>query len=91
MRLIPRSDTKGMIPACEIMTLSPTIASLIAKHHIWDIPQHMASGQIYDMITFNQYLWDLIKAKKITKDVAMEYSDERENLILTMKKENYML
>ena len=49
----------------------------------------MESGQIYDMVTFNQYLWSLIRAKKITKDIAMEYSDEKENLILTMKKENY--
>ena len=89
MRLLPRSDTEGMIPVCEIMTLSPTISSLINKHNIWDIPQHMASGQIYDMITFNQYLWKLIKEKKITKDLAIEYSDEKENLLLTMKKENY--
>ena len=88
-RLIPRSDTKGMIPACEIMTLSPMISSLINKHNIWDIPQHMESGQIYDMVTFNQYLWSLINAKKITKEIAMEYSDEKDNLILTMKRESY--
>ena len=31
-----------------------------------------------------------LKAKKITIDIAREYSDEKENLNLTMKKENYI-
>jgi twitching motility protein PilU len=90
LRLIPRCDTKGLIPAYEIMTLSPTVSSLIKEHKIWDIPQYMESGEIYDMITFNQCLWELIRKNKITVDTALENSDAKENLILTMKKESYV-
>ena len=89
LRLIPRSDAEGMIPAYEIMTLSPTVSSLINKHKIWEIPQYMASGQIYNMITFNQCLWELIQKKRISIETALQNSDEKAYLTLLMKKENY--
>lgn len=90
IRLLPRLDQEGLIPAYEIMTLSPTVSSLIAKHKIADIPQHMESGQIYGMTTFNQCLWELIQKKRITVETAMAYSDEKDNLALLMKKENFV-
>jgi twitching motility protein PilU len=90
LRLLPRADKEGLVPAYEIMTLSPTVSSLINKHKIWDIPQYMASGEIYNMITFNQCLWSLIQKKQITVETALQNSDERENLMLLMKQENYI-
>lgn len=89
-RLLPRADKKGLIPAYEVMTLSKTISSLINEHKTWEIPQYMASGQIYDMITFNQCLWSLMKKNQITPETAIENSDEKENLKLMMKKESYV-
>lgn len=88
-RLIPRCDKEGVIPAYEIMTLSPTVSSLIAKHKIWDIPQYMASGEIYDMVTFNQCLSELIRKKQITVETALQYSDEKEDLMLLMRQERF--
>lgn len=90
LRLLPRSDKQGLIPAYEVMTLSPTIGSLINKHKIWEIPQHISSGQIYDMISFNQCLWELIRKKQISVETALQNSDEKENLTLMMKRENYI-
>ncbi|MFA6321428.1 MAG: PilT/PilU family type 4a pilus ATPase [Candidatus Omnitrophota bacterium] len=89
VRLLSRSDKEGLIPAYEVMTLSQTISSLINEHKIREIPQYMASGQIYDMITFNQCLWDLIKKNHISPETAIQNSDEKENLKLMMKKESY--
>ncbi len=89
IRLLPRSDGKGLMPAYEVMTLSQTVSSLINEHKIWDIPQYMATGEIYDMITFNQCLWNLIKAGRITPETALQNSDEKENLKLIMRKESY--
>ena len=50
----------------------------------------MESGEIYDMMTFNQCLWELVQEKKISSETALENSDERENLTLLFKKENYI-
>ncbi len=90
LRLLPRCDKDGLIPAYEIMTLSPTVSSLINKHKIWDIAQYMASGEIYNMMTFNQCLWELMHKKQITTETALQNSDERENLTLLMKRESYI-
>ncbi|MFA5143532.1 MAG: PilT/PilU family type 4a pilus ATPase [Candidatus Omnitrophota bacterium] len=89
LRLLPRADAEGLIPAYEIMTLSSTVSALIKEHKIWDIPQYMESGEIYDMMTFNQCLWSLIKKKHITTETALQYSDEKANLSLIMRKESY--
>jgi len=89
LRLLPRCDREGLIPAYEMMTLSPTIASLIKERNIWDIPKYIESGHIYDMMTFNQCLWGLIQKKRISVETALQNSDEKENLVLMMKKENY--
>ena len=90
LRLLPRSDAGGLIPVYETMTLSPTISALINEHKIWEIPQYIASGEIYDMITFTQCLWELMQKKRISTETALANSDEKENLILLMKKENYI-
>ena len=89
LRLLPRADAKGLIPAYEIMTLSPTVSSLINKHSIWDIPQYIESGAIYDMTTFNQCLWELLRNKRISAETALENSDQKENLMLLMNRESY--
>jgi len=89
LRLLPRSGAEGLIPAYEIMTLSQTISSLINERKIWEIPQYIASGEIYNMITFNQCLWELMRKKQISTETALQNSDEKENLRLLIKKESY--
>jgi len=90
LRLLPRSDIKGLIPAYEIMTLSPTVSSLIAKRKVLEIPQFIASSQIFGMNTFNQCLLELVRAKKISAETALENSDEKENLVLLMRREELL-
>lgn len=87
LRLLPGVNKEGLLPAYEIMTLSPTISSLIAKQKILEIPQFIASSQIFDMNTFNQCLLEMVRAKKISAETALENSDERENLTLSMRRE----
>lgn len=84
LRLIPRADTKGLIPAYEAMTLSPTISSLLRENKIWEIPKCVADSHIFDMKSFNQCLLGLIKEKKISVETAMEYSDEKKDLKLML-------
>ncbi len=86
LRLLPRSDTGGLVPAYEVMTLSPTIATLINEHKIWEIPKYIASSDIFGMKSFNQCLWELINSKKISVDTAMDYSDEKTDLSLALRR-----
>ena len=86
LRLLPRSDKEGLIPAYETMTLSPTISALIRENKLWEIPKCIVESDIFDMQSFNQCLWDLIQSKKVTKETALDYSDEKKELILLMNK-----
>lgn len=85
LKLIPRVDVEGLIPAYEIMTLSPTVSSLIKENKVLDIPKYIASSEIYGMNSFNQCLLGLIKAGKISAEAGLENSNKREELKLQLK------
>ncbi|MCD6583409.1 MAG: PilT/PilU family type 4a pilus ATPase [Candidatus Omnitrophica bacterium] len=85
LRLLPRADEKGLIPAYEIMTLSPTISRLIRENRLWEIPKYLASGDIYGMKRFDQSLLELVEKKVITPQLALDYADKKEELELQLR------
>ena len=90
LRLLPRIDKEGLIPAYEVMTLSPTVSSLINKAKIREIPQYIATSDIFGMNSFNQCLLNLVKEKKISADIALANSDEKSDLTLLLKRERFI-
>tara|TARA_B100000315_G_C14577251_1_gene588523 strand:- start:131 stop:1231 length:1101 start_codon:yes stop_codon:yes gene_type:complete len=89
-RLLPKADGSGLIPAYEAMVLSPSVSRLIRENKIWEIPKYMAEGDIYGMTTFQQCLIELVETGKITVEVALEYSDKREELELALRSQGLM-
>jgi len=85
LRLIPRRDGKGRIPACEVMLLTPTIRGLIHDGLTIQVPNFIQDGAIFGMQTFNQALVALYKAGKISLDDARSNADNRDELDLTLK------
>jgi len=85
LRLIPFKDRSGRIPAYEIMLLTPTISRLIREGKIWEIPQFIDDGTVFDMQSFNQSLIKLVKEGKISEEDAGEFADNREEFLLTLR------
>ncbi|MFH1857884.1 MAG: PilT/PilU family type 4a pilus ATPase [Candidatus Omnitrophota bacterium] len=85
LRLIPRKDGKGRVPACEIMLLTPTIRGLIHDGLTVQIPNFIQDGAVFGMQTFNQALITLYKAGKITLEEARSNADNRDELDLILK------
>ncbi|MBU2437056.1 MAG: PilT/PilU family type 4a pilus ATPase [Candidatus Omnitrophica bacterium] len=85
LRLLPSADGLGLIPAYEVMTLSPSIARLIRENKLWEIPKYITSGGVYGMKSFHQCLLGLIEEKKITPEVALEYADKKEELEMELR------
>lgn len=79
-KLLPRKDGKGRIPALEILFSTPTIKDFIKKDELEEIYKLVKGGSYNDMITFNQCLYDLIKRKLISTEVALEHSDNPNEL-----------
>lgn len=85
LRLIPRKDGAGRIPAYEVMLLTPTISRLIREGKIWEIPQFIEEGTVFGMQSFNQSLVRLVKNGKITEEEAIRFADSKEEFILALK------
>lgn len=76
MRLIPRSDGKGRVPAVEVLINTPFIQECITKKEkIGQIREAIAAGvSQYGMQTFDQSIYQLYKDGLITFDLGLQYS-----------------
>jgi twitching motility protein PilU len=84
-RLVPLKDTKGRIPAVEIMLNSPLIADLIFKGDVHEIKEIMKRSRELGMQTFDQALFDLFEADKISYEDALRNADSVNDLRLAIK------
>ena len=84
-RLIPLKDTKGRIPAVEIMLNSPLISDLIFKGDVHEIKEIMKRSRELGMQTFDQALFDLFDADKISYEDALRNADSVNDLRLAIK------
>jgi len=76
-KLLPLKSGHGRIPACEIMVVTPTIKDFIIKDELEQIYDLVKKGSYNDMITMNMSLLQLIKEDLITKDTALDVSDNK--------------
>jgi len=76
LRLIPRADKPGRVPAAEVLVNTATIGELIRKgDDLVTIPDHIAEGRVqYGMQTFDQSLLELYSKGWISYDWAMHYA-----------------
>ena len=78
-RLIP--DVRGKrCAAIEVMINTPNIANLILKGRLTDIKDAMKSSGARGMATFDDALYNLFKANKISKEEALKNADSRNDL-----------
>jgi len=76
LRLIPRADRAGRVPAAEVLVNTAAIAQLIRSgDESQSIPDLISDGRVqYGMQTFDQSLLDLYARGWISYDWAMHYA-----------------
>ncbi|MCV2368579.1 PilT/PilU family type 4a pilus ATPase [Roseateles oligotrophus] len=84
-RLLPRREGKGRVAAVEIMLNSPLISDLIFKGEIGEIKEIMKRSREQGMQTFDQALFDLYEAGKVTYEDALRNADSVNDLRLQIK------
>jgi len=84
-RLIPKKDGKGRVAAVEVMLNSPLISDLIFKGEVHEIKEIMKKSRELGMQTFDQALFDLYEAGKITYEDALRNADSVNDLRLQIK------
>lgn len=83
-RLVPKIE-QGFIPACEVMFATPAISNLIRENKIHEIPSVIETSGRVGMITMNKSLTDLVKQGIISKETAVSYSLDLDELILRLR------
>ena len=83
-RLI-RSAAGTLVPAVEVMLLSPYISELIQKGQTDELKDVMAKSTELGMCTFDQSLYELFERGELTLDQALESADSRTDLSLRIR------
>ena len=86
-RLLKTKDGKGRVAAIEILINSPLIKDLILKGEVHEIKAIMKKSTELGMKTFDQALFDLYEADRISYDDAMRNADSMNELRLRIKLE----
>ncbi|MGE5467899.1 MAG: PilT/PilU family type 4a pilus ATPase [Ignavibacteria bacterium] len=84
-RLIPLKEGKGRAAAIEILLNSPLIADLIGKGEVHGIKEIMKKSRELGMQTFDQALFDLYEADKISYEDALRFADSMNEVRLQIK------
>jgi twitching motility protein PilT len=87
MRLVPRADGKGRVPAVEILVATTTIKECIVdKEKTKLIPDVIAAGVTqYGMQTFDQALMNLYRKELISYEEALKRSTNPDDFALRVK------
>jgi twitching motility protein PilT len=85
MRLIPRGDAQGRVPACETMVSTPTIKKFIMEGKTNQLISVIEDGQLFGMQSFNQSIIDWLKKSVISTESALTYASNPDELSLKLK------
>ena len=84
-RLLKTIDGKGRAAAIEIMLNSPLISDLILKGEVHEIKTIMAKSNELGMKTFDQALFELHQADRVSLEDALRNADSMNELRLRIK------
>jgi len=85
LRLMPRQDGAGRVPAFETMVLTPTVARLIREGKLTEIKHFIEEGAMFGMQSFKQSLVKLVKEGKISEEEARSYADSKDEFDLELR------
>ncbi|MDT8391226.1 MAG: PilT/PilU family type 4a pilus ATPase [Lentisphaeria bacterium] len=84
-RLLPKMDGKGMVPAGEILKVTPLAQKLIASRQLDRIESEvLKAGENDGMVTFTQSLVTLCEAGLVAPETALAAASNREEFLLAV-------
>ena len=85
LRLLPRHDGQGRVPACEVLVATPTIRELIREGRTAELAAYMEDGAMFGMQTFNQSLAELVREGLVSVEEAKHHADSPDELELAAR------
>jgi twitching motility protein PilT len=85
LRLLPKSDGVGRVPAVELMFMSPVVRKLIRENRVNQINQAIQQGKEEGMQSFNDSLYMLLRKGLVSLEDAMFHSENPEELNMMLQ------
>jgi twitching motility protein PilT len=77
----------GRVAALEVLLVNAAISNLIREGKTFQLPSMMQVGKAHGMVMLNDALFDLVKAKAITREEALLKSVDKANLEALLKRQ----
>jgi twitching motility protein PilT len=84
MRLLPRADGRGRVPAAEVLLGTPTVRRLIEEGAFTELYDLMKRSQESGMRTLNQALVELCQVGQVDEKTAVKYAPNPDEFRLNM-------
>ena len=84
-QLVEGKEEGSVVPVHEILINTPRVADLIKNGNIDELNEAVQKGKSLGMQTFDQALYDLVKAGKVDEDRAILHATSPNNLRLLLK------
>jgi twitching motility protein PilT len=74
-RLVPTLDGSGRIACCEVLRMTGRVRDMITDPaQTGKLPEVIAEGSFYGMQTFDQHLFEHLKAGRVEMDTAVQFA-----------------
>ena len=85
LRLLPRKDGQGRIPAYETLVVTPTVSRLIRENNIKEIQNFIDEGELFGMQSFKKSLVNLVQQGLVAEEDARGVADSKDEFNLELK------
>jgi twitching motility protein PilT len=74
-RLVPTIDGKGRVACCEVLRMTGRVRDMITNpDETGKLPEVIAEGSFYGMQTFDQHLYEHLKAGRVEMETAIQFA-----------------
>jgi twitching motility protein PilT len=83
-RLLPDAQGTGVVAAVELLIGMLALSNMIRDNKLFQLPNLMQRGRSYGMIRLDDSLLELVRAGKLTEEVAARHADSKKELIAAL-------
>jgi twitching motility protein PilT len=84
-RLLPNAAGDDFVAAVELLTGSAPLWALIRDNKLFQLPSLQQRGRAFGMIRFDDSLMELVRAGKITEEVALRFAENKKDFTAQLR------
>ena len=79
-QLLPTANGLGRAAAVEIVIATPAVRNLIRERKGYQLASQLQSGAVFGIVTMDQNLAELVRARRNSMDTALEHASNSDDL-----------